>query len=170
MIVYVSVVTSYNHNFTGRNDANPATYAFVASSDLVTAMAFAGDLHFNPVTDTTTGADGNPFEFKYCLINTMNTVNDEANKVKDQITGEYAGIPATAAFWIAVRNHDCGEGLKVRPADKVDTLGLESFVPSKNFTLILKHHDGPKEDISPAHSFNEGQTEGLNTSSTPNLI
>lgn len=57
------VITSYNRNFTGRNDANPATHAFVASPDIVTAMAFAGDLTFNPLTDSLTGTDGKPFKF-----------------------------------------------------------------------------------------------------------
>ncbi|KAL1412900.1 Aconitate hydratase mitochondrial [Vanrija albida] len=58
-----SIITSYNRNFTGRNDANPATHAFVASPDLVTAMVFAGDLTFNPLTDTLKGADGKEFKF-----------------------------------------------------------------------------------------------------------
>ena len=58
-----SIITSYNRNFTGRNDANPATHAFVASPDIVTALVFAGDLRFNPLTDTLTGADGKPFKF-----------------------------------------------------------------------------------------------------------
>ena len=59
----ITVITSYNRNFTGRNDANPATHAFVASPEIVTAMAFAGDLRFNPLTDTLTGTDGKPFKF-----------------------------------------------------------------------------------------------------------
>lgn len=58
-----SIITSYNRNFTGRNDANPATHAFVASPDIVTALAFAGDLTFNPLTDTLKGKDGKPFRF-----------------------------------------------------------------------------------------------------------
>ena len=58
-----SIITSYNRNFTGRNDANTATHAFVASPDLVTAMVFAGDLSFNPLTDSLIGADGKPFKF-----------------------------------------------------------------------------------------------------------
>ncbi|WFD01236.1 aconitate hydratase [Malassezia yamatoensis] len=58
-----SIITSYNRNFSGRNDANFATHAFVASPDLVTAMAFAGDLRFNPLTDTLKGADGKEFQF-----------------------------------------------------------------------------------------------------------
>lgn len=59
----LTVITSYNRNFTGRNDANPATHAFVASPDIVTAFAFAGDLTFNPLTDSLTGSDGKPFKF-----------------------------------------------------------------------------------------------------------
>ncbi|KAF9117639.1 Aconitate hydratase mitochondrial, partial [Linnemannia schmuckeri] len=58
-----SIITSYNRNFTGRNDANPQTHAFVASPEIVTAMTFAGDLTFDPTKDTLTGADGKPFKF-----------------------------------------------------------------------------------------------------------
>ncbi|EEB08433.2 aconitate hydratase [Schizosaccharomyces japonicus yFS275] len=59
-----SIVTSYNRNFTGRNDANPATHAFVTSPDIVTAMVFAGDMRFNPLTDTLKDANGNDFKFE----------------------------------------------------------------------------------------------------------
>ena len=62
-LCYYPVITSYNRNFTGRNDANPATHAFVASPDIVTAFAFAGDLTFNPLKDSLTGSDGKPFKF-----------------------------------------------------------------------------------------------------------
>ncbi len=53
-----TIVTSYNRNFTGRNDANPKTHAFVTSPELVTAMSLAGRLDFNPLTDELTAADG----------------------------------------------------------------------------------------------------------------
>jgi aconitate hydratase len=46
-----SIITSFNRNFAGRNDANPETHAFVASPEIVTALALAGRLTFNPVTD-----------------------------------------------------------------------------------------------------------------------
>ncbi|KAL5498171.1 ACO1_1 [Sanghuangporus vaninii] len=202
-----SIVTSYNRNFTGRNDANPATHAFVASPDIVTALVFAGDLTFNPLTDTLTGADGKPFKFsdpsgfelpprgydpgqntfqpppedrasvlvaidpksdrlqklepfepwngktptdlpilikvkgkcttdhisaggpwlKYrghlqnisqnCLIGAINSENGEANKVKNHLTGEYDGVPQTAAYyrdrgikWVVIGDHNYGEG------------------------------------------------------------
>ncbi|MGE5806812.1 MAG: aconitate hydratase [Ignavibacteria bacterium] len=46
-----TIVTSFNRNFAKRNDGNPATLAFVASPELTTALAIAGSLSFNPVTD-----------------------------------------------------------------------------------------------------------------------
>jgi len=47
-----TIVHSFNRNFAKRNDSNPNTLAFVGSPELVTALAIAGDLTFNPVTDT----------------------------------------------------------------------------------------------------------------------
>ncbi|MDH3251826.1 MAG: aconitate hydratase [Ignavibacteria bacterium] len=47
-----SIITSFNRNFAGRNDANPDTHAFVASPEIVTAFALAGRLTFNPMTDS----------------------------------------------------------------------------------------------------------------------
>ncbi|XP_030066216.1 aconitate hydratase, mitochondrial isoform X2 [Microcaecilia unicolor] len=57
-----TIVTSYNRNFTGRNDANPETHAFVTSPEIVTALAIAGTLKFNPETDHLIGADGKKFK------------------------------------------------------------------------------------------------------------
>jgi aconitate hydratase len=53
-----SIITSYNRNFTGRNDGNPDTHAFVASPEIVTAFALAGRLSFNPLVDTLVNAKG----------------------------------------------------------------------------------------------------------------
>ena len=47
-----SIITSFNRNFAKRNDGNANTHAFVASPEIVTAFAIAGDLTFNPLTDT----------------------------------------------------------------------------------------------------------------------
>lgn len=57
-----SILSSYNRNFTGRNDANPATHSFVTSPDLVVALTLAGTLNFNPLTDTLKDKDGNDFK------------------------------------------------------------------------------------------------------------
>ncbi len=53
-----TIVTSFNRNFAKRNDGNPKTHAFVASPELVTALALSGDLGFNPATDTLFNEDG----------------------------------------------------------------------------------------------------------------
>ncbi len=53
-----TIIHSFNRNFAKRADGNPNTYAFVASPELVTAMAIAGDLTFNPLTDTLTNEKG----------------------------------------------------------------------------------------------------------------
>ena len=55
-----SIVTSFNRNFAKRADGNPNTHAFVASPEVAMALAIAGDLCFNPLTDTLTDANGNP--------------------------------------------------------------------------------------------------------------
>ncbi|HCO66534.1 MAG TPA: aconitate hydratase, partial [Dysgonomonas sp.] len=47
-----SIVTSFNRNFAKRNDGNPNTHAFVASPEIVAALTIAGDMTFNPITDT----------------------------------------------------------------------------------------------------------------------
>jgi aconitate hydratase len=53
-----SIITSFNRNFAKRNDGNVNTHAFVASPEIVTAFAIAGDLTFNPLTDTLTNENG----------------------------------------------------------------------------------------------------------------
>jgi aconitate hydratase len=202
-----SIITSYNRNFTSRNDGNPQTHAFVASPDIVTAMVLAGRLDFNPMTDTLTGANGEQFKLespsgvqlpsdgfdpgedtyqapptdsssvsvvvdpesdrlqllspfnawdgkdledcevlikvdgkcttdhismagpwlKYrghldnisnnMLIGAINAANGEANTVKNQLTGEYQGVPDVARVykannkpWVVVGESNYGEG------------------------------------------------------------
>src|SRR5690349_17958353 len=53
-----SIITSFNRNFAKRNDGNPNTHAFVASPEITTAFAIAGDLTFNPLKDTLVNSDG----------------------------------------------------------------------------------------------------------------
>jgi len=53
-----TIVHSFNRNFAKRADGNPNTFAFVGSPELVTALAIAGDLTFNPLTDTLTNDKG----------------------------------------------------------------------------------------------------------------
>ena len=53
-----TIVHSFNRNFAKRADGNPNTFAFVGSPELITALAIAGDLNFNPLTDTLTNNKG----------------------------------------------------------------------------------------------------------------
>lgn len=53
-----SIITSFNRNFSKRNDGNPNTHSFVASPEIVTAMAISGDMTFNPMTDTLENENG----------------------------------------------------------------------------------------------------------------
>jgi aconitate hydratase len=58
-----SILTSFNRNFPKRNDGNPNTHAFVSSPEVVTAMAIAGDLTFNPVSDYLVNDKGQKVKF-----------------------------------------------------------------------------------------------------------
>ena len=58
-----SIVHSFNRNFAKRADGNPNTHAFVASPELTAAIAFAGRLDFNPLTDTLTNDKGAQVKF-----------------------------------------------------------------------------------------------------------
>ena len=58
-----SIITSFNRNFAKRQDGNPNTHAFVASPEIVTAFAIAGDLTFNPLTDYLTNDQGEQVKF-----------------------------------------------------------------------------------------------------------
>lgn len=53
-----TIITSFNRNFRGRNDANMETLAFIASPEVVMAMGLAGRLDFNPLTDELVGPNG----------------------------------------------------------------------------------------------------------------
>ena len=58
-----TIIHSFNRNFAKRADGNPNTYAFVASPEIVTAMAIAGDLTFNPLTDSLINEKGEKVKF-----------------------------------------------------------------------------------------------------------
>ncbi|CAA9237189.1 MAG: Aconitate hydratase [uncultured Adhaeribacter sp.] len=83
-----SIITSFNRNFAKRNDGNPNTHAFVASPEIVTAFAIAGDLTFNPLTDFLTNKNGEQVRL------------DEPQGIEQPVNGydvEDAGYQAPAA-------------------------------------------------------------------------
>jgi len=120
-----SIITSFNRNFAKRNDGNPNTHAFVASPEIVTAFAIAGNLTFNPLTDTLPGING-PVKF------------DEPRGVEAPPRGyavEDAGFQAPAAD---------GRGVQVLVSPSSDLLELlEPFKPwegtdLKGLRLLIK--------------------------------
>ena len=58
-----TIVSSFNRNFPGRNDGSAATLSFLTSPEIVTALAFAGTLEFDPVRGTLPDGRGKPFRF-----------------------------------------------------------------------------------------------------------
>lgn len=95
-----TIIHSFNRNFAARQDGNPNTYAFVGSPEIVTALAIAGDLTFNPLTDT--------------------LVNEKGEQVKlDPPTGEELptrGFDVEDAGYQAPLEDGSGVEVKVDPA------------------------------------------------------
>lgn len=228
-----TIIHSFNRNFSKRADGNPNTHAFVASPEIVAAMAIAGDLTFNPLTDTLTNDKGeqvkldapygdelpangfdvddngyqapaedgssvqvvvnptsdrlqllDPFQpwdgnnitgakllikaFGKCttdhismagpwlryrghldnisnnmLIGAVNAFNQETNKVKNQLTGSYGEVPATARAYkaagipsVVVGDHNYGEGSsREHAAMEPRHLGVQAVIV-KSFARI----------------------------------
>ncbi len=59
-----TIVTSYNRNFPRRNDGRSETMNFIGSPEIVVALSLGGRLSFNPLTDTLTDSEGNPFRLE----------------------------------------------------------------------------------------------------------
>jgi aconitate hydratase len=59
-----SIITSYNRNFTGRLDGNPATHIFLTSPEIVISKIFSDDLTFDPTRDALITPEGKEFRFK----------------------------------------------------------------------------------------------------------
>ena len=309
-----TIVHSFNRNFAKRADGNPNTYAFVASPEIVTALAIAGDLGFNPMTDTLvnekgenvkldepTGfelppngfavedagyqapaADGSnvkvlvspdskrlqlldPFAawnganftdmrllikakgkcttdhismagpwLKYrghldnisnnLLIGAVNAFNQKTDSVKNQITGAYESVPVVQRQYkannlgsIVIGDENYGEGSsrehaameprhlgvkvvmvksfarihetnlkkqgmlaltfanpadydKIQENDRFDVIGLTSFAPGQQLTVVLHHDNGSTEEIKANHSYNAQQIEWFKAGGALNII
>jgi len=309
-----SIITSFNRNFAKRNDGLASTHAFVASPEIVTAFAIAGDLTFNPLKDKLVNEEGKevmldeptgvelppngfsvddpgyqapakdgqsvqvivdpnsqrlqllqPFPawegtdltglkllikakgkcttdhismaapwLKFrghldnisnnMLIGAVNYFNDETDKVKNQLTGEYGSVPAVQRAYkaagigsIVVGDENYGEGSsrehaameprhlgvgaiivrsfarihetnlkkqgmlaltfankedydKIEEDDTFDIVGLTSFAPGKQLTLVVHHKDGRREEIKLNHTYNQQQIEWFKAGGALNVI
>uniref|UniRef100_A0A8C4QFI0 Aconitate hydratase, mitochondrial n=1 Tax=Eptatretus burgeri TaxID=7764 RepID=A0A8C4QFI0_EPTBU len=136
-----TIVTSYNRNFTGRNDANPATHAFVTSPEIVTAMTIAGSLKFNPETDFLTGSDGQKFK--------LNSPNAEELPGFDPGVDTYQAPPADGSG-TTVNVDSTSQRLQLlSPFDKWNGEDLEDMV-----VLIKNYGEGSSREhaaLEPRH-------------------
>jgi aconitate hydratase len=123
-----SIITSFNRNFAKRNDGNPNTHAFVASPEIVTALALAGDLTFNPLTDTLTNEDGKQVKL------------DEPKGLELPIKGfavEDAGYlaPAEDGTGVQVKVDPLSDRLQLlegfKPWEGTDLTGLKLLIKAK---------------------------------------
>lgn len=102
-----SILTSYNRNFSGRNDANPGTHSFVSSPEIVMAFALAGRLSFNPITDD--------------LINS---------------TGEKVRLSAPIGKELPPRGFDPGEDCFITPAKSGENLSVSVKPDSERLQIL----------------------------------
>lgn len=107
-----SIVHSFNRNFAKRADGNPNTHAFVGSPELVTALAIAGDLTFNPLTDTLKLSDGTEVMLE--------------EPTGDELPSR--GFDVEDAGYLAPASDGSGVEVKVDPASERLQL-LEPFAP-----------------------------------------
>ncbi len=309
-----SIITSFNRNFAKRNDGLASTHAFVASPEIVTAFAIAGDLTFNPLKDKLrnekgedvmldepTGVELPPKGFSVddpgyeapakdgskvqvivkpdsqrlqlleafkawegtdlkglrllikakgkcttdhismagpwlkfrghldnisnnMLIGAVNYFNEKTDLVKNELTGEYGPVPATQRAYkaagigtVVVGDENYGEGSsrehaameprhlgvrailvrsfarihetnlkkqgmlgltfankedydKVMEDDIIDIIGLTSFAPGKQLTVVLHHKDGSTDNIPVNHTYNQQQIEWFKAGGALNVI
>ncbi len=309
-----TIIHSFNRNFAARQDGNPNTFAFVGSPEIVTALAIAGDLTFNPLTDTLTNENGEQVKLdppsgyelptkgfdvedagyqapaengsdvqvvvapesqrlqlletfpawentdlkglkllikakgkcttdhismagpwlkfrghldnisNNLLIGATNFFNDKTNSVKNELNGEYGAVPDTQRAYkaagvgtIVVGDENYGEGSsrehaameprhlgvravlvksfarihetnlkkqgmlaltfadkndynKIQEDDSFDIVGLTTFAPDKNLSIVLYHKDGSQEQFEVVHTYNAQQIEWFKAGSALNVI
>ena len=135
-----TIVTSYNRNFPARNDGQATTMNFIGSPEIVTAIALAGRLSFNPLADTLTGADGQPFK-----LNPPKPAPEVPAKNFDRGHADYIDPPADGSR-IEIKISPTSERLQVMhpwPAwDGKDYLDMPVLLKTKGKTTT--------DHISPA--------------------
>jgi len=134
-----SIFSSFNRNFKARNDGNTETLSFLSSPELVTVMAFAGNLAFNPLTDTLETADGTKIQFE--------PPQGDELPVNGFASGEVGLVPPA----------EDGEGISVVVPDESERLQLLAPFPKwdgqdfEDLVLLLKVKGKCTTDhISPA--------------------
>src|SRR2546422_1000523 len=123
-----TIVSSFNRNFPGRNDGSAATLSFLTSPEIVTALAFAGTLEFDPVHGTLPGPDGRPFRFTApeaeelprdgLSLGAANAFRGEGGRGVTPLTGGEPqpftriarDLKAKGVRWVVIGDENYGEG------------------------------------------------------------
>ena len=113
-----SIITSFNRNFAKRNDGNPNTHAFVSSPEIVTALAIAGDLTFNPITDT--------------------LINEEGKEVK---------LDEPRGLEFPVKGFDVEDNGYVAPAEDGSSVEVNVNPESQRLQLLTPFDEWNREDL-----------------------
>ena len=113
-----TIITSYNRNFAKRNDGNPATHSFVAGPEIVTALAFAGKITFNPLTDSI-----------------------------ETDTGEKVKLEAPNGEELPARGFDSGESGYVAPAEEGSGIEITVKPDSERLQLLVPFNAWDGEDF-----------------------
>ncbi len=180
-----SIVHSFNRNFAKRADGNPNTHAFVTSPEMVAAIALAGRLDFNPISDTLTNESGEEVKLKEPSgIGAKLLIKAFGKCTTDHISMagpwlRYRGhldnisnnclIGAVNAFGKetnSVVNQLTGE----REDDTFNFTDLNEFAAGKQLTLEVVHADGSKDELKLNHTYNEQQIDWFRAGSALNLI
>jgi aconitate hydratase len=116
-----TIVTSFNRNFTSRNDGNPATHGFVSTPEMTVAYALSGDLTFNPAVDTLKTDDGREFKLS-------EPFGDQLPKLGFDAGEETYQHPPSDGSSVAVDVSPSSERLQLlTPFDKWDGNDLEDM-------------------------------------------
>lgn len=120
-----TIVTSYNRNFTGRNDANPQTHCFVTSPVMVTALSIAGTLNFNPLKDELKG--------NILLILVNNTLGNCIFPDKD---GKKFKLPPPYGKELPPSGFDPGQGTYIAPVTDGSSITVTINPKSQRLQLL----------------------------------
>merc|ERR1712142_1375424 len=134
-----TIVTSFNRNFTSRNDGNPATHGFVTTPEMTIAYALSGKLDFDPSVDVLTAEDGSTFKL-------AEPFGDELPKLGfDAGENTYTPPPADKDSVNVIVNDDSERLQLLTPFDKWDGQDLQ-----KMQVLIKVKGKCPTDHISAA--------------------
>jgi len=126
-----TIVHSFNRNFAKRADGNPNTFAFVTSPEMVAAIAIAGDLGFNPVTDTLINKNGEE-------VRLDPPVGDELPKKGFDVDDPGYQAPAEDGSGVVVEVSPTSDRLQLldpfAPWEGTDLLGLKLLIKTKGKT------------------------------------